>query len=142
PSGSQLDEDRLLAHLRDRLPPYMVASQIDSVPALPSLPSGKLDRASLPPPRPREPRPATADGTHGRTETERQLLDIWGRLFHPQAVSVDDDFFLELGGHSLLAAQAVSALRKEAGFERVSVGDVYEHPTIRSLARAIDTMRP
>ena len=138
--GSPVDEERLFAHLRERLPPYMVPSLIETIPALPLLPSGKLDRGALPAPRTRDGRPTARGVAHEPTETERRILDVWGRVFHPQAVSVDDDFFLDLGGHSLLVAQAVSALRKERGFERVSVGTVYEHPTIRSLARTVDTL--
>ncbi|HYS71273.1 MAG TPA: phosphopantetheine-binding protein, partial [Thermoplasmata archaeon] len=127
--------------LRSALPPFMIPTLIERIDRLPTTPSGKVDRASLPSPHLRDARPAPPEGTDKRTETERQLLDVWARLFAPQPVSVDDDFFLDLGGHSLLAARAVTALRKAPGFERVSMTDLYEHPTIRSLARAIDSMR-
>src|SRR5207247_1612345 len=120
-----------------RLPAYLAPALIATVTELPRLPSGKLDRASLPPPRPREAAPEARAG-RPRTATERQIADVWESLFRPQPVSVDDDFFLDLGGHSLLAARMVSELRKDPQFARVSVADVYERPTIASLASALD----
>ena len=72
------------------------------------------------------------------TDTEQQIAKLWEALFSPLQVSVIDDFFLDLGGHSLLAAKMVSELRKNPRFARVSVLEVYEHPTIVSLASALD----
>ena len=135
--GHQFDEERLRALLRSRLPAYMVPALIEKVANLPLLPSGKLDRASLPAPRAREAAPqSTARGP--MTDTEQQIAKVWEALFSPLQVSVIDDFFLDLGGHSLLAAKMVSELRKNPRFARVSVLEVYEHPTIVSLASALD----
>src|SRR5439155_823587 len=47
---ASIDPDRLRLHLRDHLPAYMIPALIETVKALPRLPSGKLDRASLPKP--------------------------------------------------------------------------------------------
>src|SRR5439155_24847130 len=69
-----------------------------------------------------------------QSDTERSIAKVWETLFRPQPVSVDDDFFQDLGGHSLLVARMVSELRKDPRFARVAVRDVYEHPTIASLA--------
>ena len=49
--SSEVDQDRLRSLLRNRLPSYMVPALIETVADLPRLPSGKLDRAALPPPR-------------------------------------------------------------------------------------------
>ena len=45
------DADQIYAHLRGRLPSYMVPAYLEQLPVLPMLPSGKTDRKSLPPPR-------------------------------------------------------------------------------------------
>jgi non-ribosomal peptide synthetase-like protein len=135
--GGQVDEERLLGFLRSRLPGYMVPALIETLPELPHLPTGKLDRASLPKPRVREAAPEVAS-VAPRTETERRIAEIWGRFFPSQQISLDDDFFLDLGGHSLLVARMVSELRKDERFARVSVADVYEHPKIASLASMVD----
>src|SRR5947209_8167444 len=135
--GHQFDEERLRALLRSRLAAYMVPALIGKVANLPLLPGGKLDRAPLPAPRAREAAPqSTARGP--MTDTEQQIAKVWEALFSPLQVSVIDDFFLDLGGHSLLAAKMVSELRKNPRFARVSVLEVYEHPTIVSLASALD----
>ncbi len=137
PRNAHVDEERLRAHLRRQLPAYMVPALIETVRELPHLPSGKLDRASLPAPRRREDAPK-APGEQPHTATERRIAEVWRALFNPQPVSLEDDFFLDLGGHSLLVARMVSELRKDPRFARVSVADVYAHPTITSLAAAVD----
>src|SRR5260370_2542656 len=133
PREGAVDTDRLHLHFRDSLPSHMVPGLIETVASLPRLPSGKLDRTSLPVPRTRfSPHPPGLVGP--RSSTENRVLEVWKRLFSPQPVSVDDDFFLDLGGHSLLAARMVSELRKDPEYSSVSVADVYENPTITGLA--------
>ncbi|MDE3067992.1 MAG: amino acid adenylation domain-containing protein [Verrucomicrobiota bacterium] len=137
PRNGRVDEEGLRARLRERLPAYMVPALIETVADLPRLPSGKLDRAALPPPR----RRAAATKISPRrplTDTERRLAEIWERLFYPLPVSPDDDFFLDLGGHSLLAARMISELRREPRFSRASVVDVYNYPILTALAGALD----
>ncbi len=133
----QVDPERLRLHLRDRLPAYMVPAVIETVADLPRLPNGKLDRASLPRSRARDAVPSLTT-RQPRTDTERRIAKVWKALFRPRPVSVDDDFFLDLGGHSLLVALMVSKLRKDARYRHLSVSDVYEHPTVASLATALD----
>jgi non-ribosomal peptide synthetase-like protein len=138
--GATIDLDPLRLHLRDRLPAYMVPALIETVRALPRLPSGKLDRVSLP--EPRLVSPHRSDLKLPRNETERRILEVWNNLFQPMPVSVDDDFFLDLAGHSLLTARMVSELRKDPIYSHVSVADVYENPTIATLAAKLDTSSP
>jgi acetyltransferase-like isoleucine patch superfamily enzyme len=57
-------------------------------------------------------------------------------------VSVQDNFFFDLGGHSLLAARMVSELRQEPQWQALSMLDVYRHPTLESLATAIESAVP
>ncbi len=134
-TAAPINEELIYSQLRRWLPAWMVPSLIEILADLPRLPSGKLDRTSLPAPRVREKRSSVAL----RTESERRLLEVWNALFQPLDVSVDDDFFLDLGGHSLLAARMVSELRKTPGLASVTIRDVYEHPTISQLAFAVDS---
>src|SRR6266700_2312322 len=136
-SGGQVDEEHLRSYLRGRLPSYMVPALIETVTDLPRLPSGKLDRASLPAPQARA-AALRVEVKPPRTQTERRLAGVWEEIFRPQPVSIDDDFFLDLGGHSLLAARMVSELRKDPQFASVSMAEVYDHPTIALLAAALD----
>ena len=68
-----------------------------------------------------------------RTPLEKKLAQMWRKLFQRPRVSSTDDFFT-LGGHSLLAAWLVSALRKDAATEHVTMADVYGFPVLRDMA--------
>ena len=106
----------------------MVPALLETLPQLPTLASGKVDRKRLPAPRTR-PAAERRDLVPPRTALEKQIVAVWEKLFAPTPVSVQDDFFLDLGGHSLLAARMVSELRKSPPFRQLSVLDVYQHPT-------------
>jgi non-ribosomal peptide synthetase-like protein len=138
--GTPLDPVALRTALRRRLPEYMIPSRIEPLSELPRLPSGKLDRAALP--RPQESPEESLVSGRTPTETERAIAEVWRPLFHPATFSLDDDFFIDLGGHSMLAARAVSGLRRRPRFAALSVLDLYEHPTITSLAAAVDDTPP
>ena len=139
--NARLDESALRARLRQRLPGYMVPAVIESIGALPRLPSGKIDREALPAPRARGAAPRQP-AAGPRTPTEARLRDAWESVFRVAGVGREDHFFLDLGGHSLLAARLVSELRREPAFRRVSVADVYAHPTVAALAEFLDAHRP
>jgi len=121
--------------LQARLPAYMVPAYLDSLTRLPSLTSGKIDRKSLPEPTV----PLVRTGreiVEPENELERNIATIWEEIFNVSPVSVEDDFFLDLGGYSLLAAQVVSRLRNKFELE-VAIRDIYEHSTIRRLAKKV-----
>ena len=138
--GCQVAGEAERAALRLLLPAYMVPASVEVLSELPTLSSGKVDRKRLPAPQPRTARPAGQ--AQPRTPAERELLACWRRLFHREEVGLQDDFFLELGGHSLLAAMMVSELRRTAGFQSLSVGDLYAHPTVEGLALALGDRNP
>ena len=137
-NGSRLDPKALRVSARKRLPAYMVPSHFEIVEEFPTLPSGKVDRRALPAPRMRNDEFVVDETETGGTELERVLAVAWGKLFAPIPVSRSDDFFLDLGGHSLLAARMVSGLRADPSFQKLSVLDIYNHPTIASLALRIE----
>ena len=55
-----------------------------------------------------------------------------------ERVSADGHFFDELGASSLLMARFSAALRERPTCRRSSMQDIYQHPTVRRLAAAID----
>jgi len=132
---------RLHAMLQLRLPVYMVPAYIERLDAIPMLPSCKADRSRLP--RPAGPRLAAngsnSDALPPETPLEGAIAAAWSRVFGHEVYSVEADFFLDLGGHSLFAAQAVSDLRKQPGLRHLGIADLYAHPTIRGLARHLET---
>ncbi|MFI5361734.1 MAG: Pls/PosA family non-ribosomal peptide synthetase [Elusimicrobiota bacterium] len=132
-AGRTIDREALRKALAARLPPYMLPAFLDETASLPLTTAGKIDRRALPRPS----RPLAGGGARGgapRTPAEKTVLDVWSAVFGRDDLSPADDFFGDLDGHSLLAALAVSRLRRESGFERVSLSDLYARPTAEKLA--------
>ncbi|HEX6749444.1 MAG TPA: non-ribosomal peptide synthetase [Longimicrobium sp.] len=115
----------------ERLPEYLVPSAVVTLPVFPLTPNGKVDRAALPPPA-----AGRAGGTAPRTETEVELAAVWAEVLRVEHVYADDDFY-DLGGHSLLAAQVAARVRDRLGVE-LSLRQVFDAPTLASLAAAVD----
>jgi len=125
--------DTLSAHLRERLPEFMVPSSYTAIPKVPLTANGKLDRRALPEP---ELAPVKEDIAQPETESERLLQTIWQGLLQTEAVGVNDDFF-ELGGHSILTIKLIKEIGDTTG-RTLKISDVFENPTIRGLAKIMD----
>jgi amino acid adenylation domain-containing protein len=126
------------AALRDflarSLPEVMIPAAIVHLDRLPRTPTGKVDRAALPPPG--EPAPAFLAP---RTPTEELLAVLWQQLLGRDRVGAGDDFFA-LGGHSLLALQVLSRVRERFGVE-IALGDLLRRRVLSALAARIDEVR-
>ncbi len=72
------------------------------------------------------------------TATETILAEVLAEIVGVEQVSVDSDFFDDLGADSMVMAHFCARARKRPGLPSVSMKDIYRHPTIRSLARALD----
>ena len=70
--------------------------------------------------------------------SERQFAEVLAGIVGTERVSVDDHFFDDLGADSMLMAR-FGAGCKRGDLPPVSMQDVYQHPTIRSLAAALAT---
>ena len=121
--------EALRAHLKERLPDYMVPAATVVVDAFPLTPNGKVDAAALPVP---EVAQAEEGYVAPRTETERALAEIWAEMLRVERVGVHDDFFA-LGGHSLLVTQVLRRTRDTLGLG-APVAALFQHPTIAELA--------
>jgi len=74
-----------------------------------------------------------------RTETERQLAEIWGSQLGLDSIGIHDRFF-DLGGHSLLAAQIASEICDRFQIE-MPVLKLFQAPTVAELATLVDRTR-
>ncbi|WP_313917195.1 non-ribosomal peptide synthetase [Tahibacter sp.] len=71
-----------------------------------------------------------------QTAAEKVLHEIWARLLQQDTVDIDLNFFAA-GGNSLLMMRMIHGVRERIG-ARINIKDVFQHPTIRRLATALD----
>jgi acyl transferase domain-containing protein len=78
------------------------------------------------------------DGDDGLTTTQAMVARMWRAALGQPVIHLDDDFF-DIGGNSLVVVQLLAKMRREVGV--VLPGRLLvEHPTIRQLAAAVDTL--
>jgi enterobactin synthetase component F len=135
-----VDRDELFARLRERLAPYMVPSVLTGLSSFPLTASGKVDRMRLL--EVHRSRAPVAGGPGDFTPTESRVQEAWGKVLKHGNAGPASNFF-EVGGTSLSVFTVVNLLREAFGLDRAQLADhaVYEHPTLRELARYIDDAR-
>jgi pyochelin synthetase len=143
PERRRVDRDGLRRHLRQRLPEYMVPSELQVLDGLPTTDNGKIDRGKLREWLPSAGETAVPEGALEAPvdELEQSLADIWAEMLGLPRVGRDQDFFA-LGGDSLVAAQIVArareALPEAAGLQYDELlRALLEQTTVASLAAAI-----
>jgi non-ribosomal peptide synthetase-like protein len=138
---TELASEVIYDHLRDRLPSYMVPAYLEHLDAIPMTTSDKADRKALPAPTTRR---STSAGEHvpAETATERILADALGAVLGIDEVSVVSNFFDDLGANSLLMAQFSAKVRKTGALPSTSMREIYQNPTIRSLALLLGGTTP
>ena len=131
-SEAGLSAEALRAHLKPRLPDYMLPSAFVMLQRLPLTAHGKLDRKAL---------PAVDAAAYLRRqyaapqgEVEEILAGIWQELLCVEQVGRNDNFF-ELGGHSLLIVQVLERLRR-VGLS-AQVRQVFDSPTLAELSAVL-----
>ena len=135
------DIPALVAHMRSRLPAYMIPAYLEKLPFIPTLVSNKPDRNGLPAPKSARLRLA-ANIVAPTTDTERLLCRAFAEVVGVAEASIDGDFFNEYGAHSLLMARFCAKVRACKPTMSVAMRDVYANPTVRRLARALDAAEP
>jgi amino acid adenylation domain-containing protein len=126
---------RLREYLKERLPEYMLPSNVVFLDALPLNPNGKVNRRALPEPE------YTRDGlgqeyVAPRTPTEELLAALWAEVLGLPRVGIRDSFF-DLGGHSLLATQLASKLKQAFG-PGVTLRSLFESPTVEQFGKVLE----
>ncbi|MBD2567372.1 non-ribosomal peptide synthetase [Anabaena lutea] len=122
-------------YLKDKLPDFMVPSAFVELNALPLSPNGKIDRRALPVPDIQRPDLKEAYEAPN-SEVERAIAQIWLEILYIKKVGINDNFF-ELGGNSLLMVQVNHKLREVLHCD-ISVVEMFQNPTIKSLAKYIN----
>jgi amino acid adenylation domain-containing protein len=127
-------DTELRRHLSQKLPDYMVPSVFVSLPVLPRLPNGKIDRKALPAPDMNRGGKVFAAAV---TAVQKALAETWKGILRVDQVGLYDSFF-ELGGHSLLAMQLVARVRRVFKVE-VTLQQFFAAPTLIEMSQAIDS---
>jgi acyl carrier protein len=125
----------LRAHLKSRLPHYMMPSAFVLLEEFPLNANGKVDRHALPAPDVERSAPP-AGVLRTLTPTEATIAGIWTSMLSVERVRPEDSFF-ELGGHSLMALRTMARIREAFGIE-VPLRALFEGPTLGKLAEIVD----
>ncbi len=131
PRLGAFDEADLRAHLRARVPDYMMPRAFVKLAAFPMTPNRKIDRKALP--APQRAAVVVALGARPEGNLEETIATIWCEVLELPAVGVETNF-ADVGGHSLAMVQVLGRL-KERVEASVTLVDLFRHTTIRGLAR-------
>jgi amino acid adenylation domain-containing protein len=134
--GQELTHGELRGHLRRSLPDYMVPSAFVTLEKLPLLPSGKVDRRSLPAPDPAAQGPGESYAPP-RSELERVITAVWQEVLNVGRVGLYEDFF-DLGGHSLQVLKVQERLRQELGRD-IPIAELFQCPTVAALVKYLNS---
>jgi non-ribosomal peptide synthetase-like protein len=135
-----IDEAVFRMELSKTLPSYMVPGTIVTLPEMPRMPSGKINRKALPVP---DSFNIDLSGSSASTmdmnaPVPDRIMAMLRKIFPNKEITPEMDFFNDLGGHSLLAAGLVSQLRRDAGLPHASLKDIYTNRPISKLIDAWD----
>ena len=131
PSISELRD-----YLSKKVPEYMVPAIFMSLDSLPLTENGKVDRRALPSPEDRARPNIKTEYVAPRSATEKKLVEIWSSVLEVQNVGIRDNFF-DLGGDSISSIASLSRAH-QCGLH-FSVKELFDNPTIESLAAVIDS---
>jgi amino acid adenylation domain-containing protein len=132
--GAEVTAAELRAHLRQRLPEYMVPAALVALERMPLTGSGKVDRRALPAPEGTE--EPEAEFVAPRNVVEDMVAEVWAEVLRRERIGVTQNFFA-LGGHSLLATQVLVRIRDTFEVE-IPIRVFFQDPTIAGLAAAIE----
>lgn len=136
-------ESELRHFAAGRLASYKVPRRIISVDAIPKGPTGKARRAELAQ-QFAVSAPKTEESPAAASPFERTLAAIWQRILRSESEPGPELDFFEAGGDSLALTLLMTEIDYQFG---VRIGDVLEgadffaEPTIRTLARIIESER-
>ncbi|MFZ2322536.1 MAG: amino acid adenylation domain-containing protein [Ignavibacteriaceae bacterium] len=135
----EIDIDSVKKYLNNHLPDYMIPNYFMRVNSFPLTPSGKIDKKSLPQPYNISKAESVDNKNLLGDEVEEKLILVWKELLGIDDIGLNDNFF-DLGGDSLLMGRLqikISSVLKE----QINIVELYQYPTISSLAEYIDRKR-
>lgn len=129
---------QLRARLGTALPPYLLPTSIVPLERLPLTMNGKVNLAALP--TAAVATPADPARVPPESSMEHRLARIFSTVLGVEQVGVTDNFF-DLGGDSLKMIRLHTTIGREID-AAVSLLALYQHPSVRSLARSLSDDDP
>ncbi|MCP5047885.1 MAG: amino acid adenylation domain-containing protein, partial [bacterium] len=127
--------DTMEAYLGEKLPAYMIPSQVLTLEAIPRTPAGKVDYPAL---------TALEVEKEGYTlpanEAEQKLHRLWTGLFKRERIGTTRNFFA-LGGNSLSVIDLIARIEKEFDVH-IPPADIFNNPTIQLQAKLVSSAQP
>ncbi|WP_343693610.1 amino acid adenylation domain-containing protein [Chitinophaga sp.] len=123
--------------LQEKLPAYMIPGAWVVLQSFPQLPSGKLDKASLPALTMNMLQDDSLNKQQPVSYLEKKISEIWKEFLPVKEPGIDESFF-DLGGNSLNIMQLESRYESAFGVE-VSVAELFRSTTIADHALLIES---
>ena len=77
------------------------------------------------------------EAVHSDSSTESAFAEVLAEVMGVERVAVDSNFFDDLGADSMVMARFCARVRKRSELPAVSIKDIYQHRTVKSLAAAL-----
>jgi acyl-coenzyme A synthetase/AMP-(fatty) acid ligase/acyl carrier protein len=142
-SAGTVEGSELKNALSAKLPDAMIPSAFVFLSAMPLTENGKVNRRALvelPPPMPAVTTAVEPLQRDDENEVKRIVAQAWQEALGVAQVGLDDNFF-DLGAHSLTVAE-VHAKLQHALSREISVVDLFQYSTVRSLGRHLAGAEP
>src|SRR5690625_3241677 len=136
--GDNLNYQYIQRELKNKLPAYMIPSEIIEVNEIPLLPNGKVDKNRLLDQKGYllSTDNAIVEDSHG--DVLNKLSSIWAEALEisQERINHNRNFF-EHGGNSLLLSKVRKMLEQRLGIE-VSLSELFQYPTLLDLSQMIE----
>ncbi|MDP4099061.1 amino acid adenylation domain-containing protein [Paenibacillus sp. P96] len=132
--GSLLPSSAIKRLLGTKLPSYFVPKWIVQLDAMPTSPTGKIDRKSLSNYDHRVLAVSEAEFEAPATAIERRIAESWQEVLKLEQVGRYDDFF-SIGGDSLAIIHVLVLLKPH--YPDLKINDFFQHRTIEALSAHI-----
>ncbi|KEI98771.1 hypothetical protein N496_03990 [Clostridium botulinum A2B3 87] len=131
--NKEIKELEIKKDLSEKVPNYMIPSEIIVLDKIPLLPNGKIDKKNI--------LKILLKKKDVKTETPSNpileiVIGIFEDIMKIENISPEDNFF-ELGGHSLIMTQVISRIRKIFNID-VTLQEFFKNLTTYSLATLIE----
>lgn len=139
--GETQPSDVLRRYLSESLPEYMIPAEFLFLPALPTLPNGKVNRTALSAlASQRTTVKAARSYEPPRGDVEPRIAAIWESILQLPRIGRNEDFF-QLGGHSLQAIRMMRQVGQEFKID-LSVTELFATRTVAGLAKHVESIAP